>query len=273
MNTDVHPDREVVYKTTSHGDLKQYVFLPPGWRQTDRRPVIIFFFGGGWTGGKASQFFPQAAYLASRGMVAVSAEYRIKSLHPVTPFHCVEDGRSAIRFLRAHAAEFGVDGNRLIGAGGSAGGHVAAAAALCPGPDAPGDDRRISCRPQAFVLFNPVLDLSDDRVMQGLENKMAISPMEFLDATCPPMVAFFGTDDANWLPQGQRFIVKSRSLGNRADLWMAGGQAHAFFNRTPWREATIIKADEFLVSLGYLQGRPTLAPVAGGDLVADSMGH
>lgn len=272
MNTDVRPDRDAVYKVTPQGSLKQYVFLPPDWRQTDRRPAIIFFFGGGWTSGRASQFFPQAAYLASRGLVAVSAEYRIKSLHGVTPFACVEDGRSAIRYLRAHAAEYGVDPARLIGSGGSAGGHVVTAAAFCPGPDADGEDRRIPCVPQAFVLFNPVLDLSEERVMQGLPDKMAISPMAFLDAASPPMAVFFGTDDTHWLAQGQRFVARARGLGSRIDLWMAPGQPHAFFNRTPWREATTLKADEFLVSLGYLRGKPTLEPVPGGELMPDPPG-
>ena len=46
------------------------VHYPPGWKETDKRPGIVFFFGGGWTNGTIKQFEPQATHLASRGMVA-----------------------------------------------------------------------------------------------------------------------------------------------------------------------------------------------------------
>src|SRR5206468_2973327 len=61
---------EFVYKQTPQGELKLLVDYPPGWQATDKRPSIVFFFGGGWTNGSTSQFEKQAAYLASRGMVA-----------------------------------------------------------------------------------------------------------------------------------------------------------------------------------------------------------
>lgn len=255
------PDREVVYKKTPQRELKMYFFLPGGWKATDKRPGIVFFFGGGWTNGKASQFFPQCHYLASRGMVAASAEYRVKAIDGVTPDVCVEDARSAVRFVRKHATEYGIDGQKLLAGGGSAGGHLAAATALCPGPDSKDDDLGVSCKPAALVLFNPVLDLGDERTMAGFAGKMAISPMAYLTKGCPPMIAFFGTDDGTWLPQGIRFLEKSAGLGNRVELWMAAGQQHAFFNRDNWRAVTIIKADEFLVSLGYLTGQPTMKPI------------
>ena len=70
------------YKTIGTGaDLKLYVFNPLQHTVTDERPAIVFFFGGGWTGGTPSQFTMQAEHLASRGMVAVCAEYRTKKSH------------------------------------------------------------------------------------------------------------------------------------------------------------------------------------------------
>src|SRR5687767_13909900 len=87
------PDKPVVqkftYKKTKQTDLALHVHYPPGWRATDKRPVIVFFFGGGWTNGRVEQFEPQATYLASRGMVAIRADYRVKSRHEVTPDACV----------------------------------------------------------------------------------------------------------------------------------------------------------------------------------------
>ena len=101
-------DRVIEYKSVEGGALKLHVFLPPEWKVTDRRPAALFFFGGGWVSGTPSQFFPQAAHLASRGMVGISAQYRTKGSHKTSPKECVEDGKSAVRWLRGHAAEPGI---------------------------------------------------------------------------------------------------------------------------------------------------------------------
>ena len=123
----MQPTRSLVYKTINGARLQLHVFEPEGHKPSDRRPAIVFFFGGGWTGGglpairPPTQFYPQCKYLASRGMVAISAEYRVKGTHGVSPFECVTDGKSAVRWVRAHAAELGIDPNRLASGGGSAG--------------------------------------------------------------------------------------------------------------------------------------------------------
>ena len=64
------PTRTVVYKTVGDVSLALHLFEPEGHQATDKRPAIVFFFGGGWNGGTPSQFYPHCAYLASRGMVA-----------------------------------------------------------------------------------------------------------------------------------------------------------------------------------------------------------
>src|SRR4051794_25900450 len=81
---------EHVYKTTPQGDLKLHFYLPADWKASDKRPVVVFFFGGGWKNGSYNQFTPQAEYFASRGLVAASADYRIESVHHTTPDKCVE---------------------------------------------------------------------------------------------------------------------------------------------------------------------------------------
>ena len=232
------------------------VHYPPGWKETDKRPAIVFFFGGGWTGGKIEQFEPQANHLASRGMVAARADYRVKSRHGVTPKECVEDAKSAVRWMRANAAKLGVDPDRIVAAGGSAGGHIAACTAFTPGLDAEGEDAKISSKPNALVLFNPVLRFSGiPELMERIGNDealgKAISPTLHLTKDSPPTLIFFGTAD-RLAAMGDEFMKKSKELGHRAELFTAEGQPHGFFNRPPWQEKTTQRMDEFLVSIGYL---------------------
>src|SRR6266571_897291 len=68
-----------VFKTTPEGELKINLYFPEGWKPGDRRAGIVFFFGGGFVGGTPTQFTSKAEYMAGRGMVAASAEYRVKN--------------------------------------------------------------------------------------------------------------------------------------------------------------------------------------------------
>lgn len=253
--------RPFIYKKTKPADLAMYVHFPPDWKKADKRPAIVFFFGGGWTSGKVEQFEPQARYLASRGMVAARADYRVKSRHNVTPDACVEDAKSAIRWLRQNAAMLGVDPDRIVAAGGSAGGHIAACTS-CPGLDAPDEDLKVSSRPNAMVLFNPVVRFDGvPELMQriGKDEKLgkALSPTLHLSKDTPPAIFFYGKED-RLLKQGEEYVARSKEVGHRAELFLADGVGHGFFNRSPWQERTLHRVDEFLGSLGYVKGPPTI---------------
>ena len=95
-------------------ELQIHLNYPPGWKPGDKRAGIVFFFGGGWTGGSVEQFALQAEYFASRGLVAARADYRVKSRDQVTPDKCVEDARSAVRWMRKNAKLLGIDPKKLI---------------------------------------------------------------------------------------------------------------------------------------------------------------
>jgi acetyl esterase len=255
---------EFVYKKTPQGELKMYVHFPSGWTAQDKRPAIVFFFGGGWTSGRVTQFEPQATYLAQRGMVAARADYRVKSRHGTTPDKCVEDAKSAVRWLRANAAKLGIDPQRIVASGGSAGGHIAACTATVPGFEADGDDLSISSRPNLLILFNPVLNTVVIGEKYGMsEIGRQISPNQHLSKEVPPAVLFFGTED-RFTEGGKEFIQKAKDLGLQAQMYLAPGQPHGFFNRSPWQERTTFLMDEFLAAHGYLQGKPTLDLPPGG---------
>jgi acetyl esterase len=252
-----------VFKETPQAKLEIVVHYPPGWKAEDKRAAIVFFFGGGWTNGNIKQFETQANYLASRGMVTARADYRVKGKHGVTPDKCVQDCKSAVRWLRKNAAMHGIDPPRIAAGGGSAGGHTAVASFTTEGLEPEGEDSAISSKPNLLVLFNPALDTSKfvDKVGNA-EMARKISPVHNLTKEVPPAVIFFGTDD-KLLEGAQDYLVKARKLGLKAELYLAEGQKHGFFNKSPWNEATLAQADRFLAKYGYLKGEPTLQVKAG----------
>lgn len=265
LTTEAVKTSEIVYKTTPQGELKLHVFSPAGEIQSAvQRPCIVFFFGGGWRSGSYLQFVPQAEYLATRGIVAACADYRILSLHKTLPDKAVEDAKSAIRWVRGHATELGIDPNKIIASGGSAGGHLAACTALVTAYDAESDNKSISAKPNAMVLFNPAMNISTlfkERVTgdsaMTLEMAEAITPNSFLSQDTPPAILFFGTAD-KLKAGGDEYITKAKALGLRAEMYAAPGMPHGFFNKEPWLQVTTRQMDVFLTSLGYLSGEPTL---------------
>ena len=252
------PDAQWLYKTVNDTELKLHVFTPEGHRTSDKRPAVIFFFGGGWNGGSPGQHYSQCAHLASRGMVAMSAEYRVKSRNQTTPKECVEDGKSAIRWVRAHATELGIDPNRIAAGGASAGGHVAAAAGTVDSFDATSEDLSVSSRPDALVLFNTVFDngpggFGHSRVKAYWQE---ISPIHNISGSAPPTIVFLGTEDEYI---GAEVAVRYKELmdqsGVRCDLHLYPGQDHGFFNpdrKNGYFEKTLETMDDFLTSLDFL---------------------
>lgn len=269
------------YKKTAQGELKMEVFFPGDWKASDRRAGIVFFFGGGWVDGRPGQFYRQCEYLASRGIVAATADYRVKNRHQVTPDKCVEDAKSAVRWMKGHAGELGIDPERVMAGGGSAGGHLAAAVAFCPGLDGPDDDLTISVRPAALVLFNPVLNtliapaidrMPGETAEEKTQAAEAVSPNRYVGAGAPPMIMFFGSAD-RLSATGDEYLILAEKFHNRAELYVAADQPHGFFNRPQWKEAALVKVDEFLQSLGYLKGPATTTAPAEAPLTKAIVGQ
>ena len=258
--------QEFVYRSTPQADLRMFVAAGAG-EPAAPRPSVLFFHGGGWRGGTPEQFYPQMEYLASRGLVAAGAEYRLTGRHGVTPLACVEDAFAAARWLSDQAERFALDPGRFVAAGGSAGGHLAACCALLEPPAG-----FPPVRPSALVLFNPVLDLREPARREGFgfsaEEANRLSPNAHLDAPPPPAVLFYGTED-EYLADGRAYAERARALGSRANLWLADGQTHAFFNPPPWRQITLAAAERFLIDLGYLDHASTLRPPAQPTLQAE----
>ncbi|MFP6854496.1 MAG: alpha/beta hydrolase, partial [Opitutales bacterium] len=254
----------MTYKEANDSKLLLHVFHPRGHNsKKDKRPAIVFFFGGGWNGGTPNQFRPHCIYLAERGMVAIAADYRVKSRQGTSPFECVKDGKSAVRWIRANAKKLGIDPSRVAAGGGSAGGHVAAATGNLPGLEEDGEDLSISSKPDALVLFNPVYDngpkgYGHSRVADRYKE---ISPMHNLRKGSPPTIVFLGDQD-KLIPvsTAEKYKTAMEKIGSRSDLHVYAGQSHGFFNqgrKGGYYEKTVLEMDKFLVSLGWLASKPS----------------
>lgn len=254
-----------IYKTIRLTKLKLYIFQPTGCKEGDLLPAVVFFHGGGWAAGHASQFVPQCKYLAERGMVAISAEYRVRKRQGVMPFECVTDAKSAIRWVRKNAFQLGIDKNHIAAGGGSAGGHMAACAALIKDFDDIKEDLNISSVPNALVLFNPPLDVPEishilpRKVIRALHNReKEISPIDNVSSGAPPTIIFHGTADDN-VPfhQATRFCEEMKKYANHCEVVPFEGLGHGFFNynngKNPAFFATMESTVKFLTSIGYLK--------------------
>lgn len=258
------PDKKVVYKKIGNIELSLHFFFPKKHTQKQLTPAILFFHGGGWKGGSVNHFYNQSAYLASRGIIGICAQYRVENQHGTTPKEVVKDVKSAMRWVKMNASKYGIDPDKILAGGGSAGGHAAAATATLEGFNEDGEDTSIDCIPKALVLFNPVANNGPDGY--GYDRVKAywqdISPYHNINEHIPPTLIMLGTKDNLFtIAQAKQYKEKIESFGKRCDLKLYEDQDHAFFNLNINKEMhfqTMYDADVFLTSLGYLKGKPTV---------------
>lgn len=262
--------RQEQYKQIGDVKLSLWIYTPPSHQPSDKRPAIVFFFGGGWTNGSPTQFEQHCKHLASRGMVAITADYRVASRHQTKVIDCMRDSKSAIRWVRGNAARLGIDPNRIAAGGGSAGGHLAAVTGIMEGVDEPGENLQVSSRSNAMVLFNPALVLAN-APEAGLERgdvakfeerfgapPESVSPYHHVKKGAPPAIIFHGKADTT-VPYktAEAFAAKMKAAGNRCELDGYAEQAHGFFNygrgTGEYYTKTVARMDTFLTSLGYLK--------------------
>ncbi|NQT40701.1 MAG: alpha/beta hydrolase [Planctomycetes bacterium] len=268
--------RVEVYKTVGDVKLRMFIYTPEDHKPDDSRAAIVFFFGGGWRGGSPGQFQHQCQYLASRGMVAMTADYRVSSRHGTAADRCVADAKSAVRWIRVHADRLGIDPKRVAAGGGSAGGHLAASTGTIGGFEEKGEDTSISSVPNAMVLFNPACVLApvdgeallDSARVASLRKRMGtdpinLSPYHHVTKGAPPTILFHGTIDTTVPFSTARLFTEAMTkAGNRCKLVPFERQGHGFFNYGRGDGSAYTKTvramDEFLGELGFLEGEATI---------------
>ena len=275
MPPNVIAELDVPYAATGNPRQRLDIYLPSEFKTGKPRPVVVFVHGGGWQNGSPKQFEQHCLYLASRGIVALTADYRVASRHSVKAVDCVRDAKSAIRWTRTHSSELGIDANRIAAGGGSAGGHLAACTAALVDFDESSEGSAVSSKPNALVLFNPAVALDTfeggptlaEKQVESLRERMGVesrllSPAHHVQSAMPPTIIFFGTNDDLLL--GAKFMEQQmRKAGCRIELVTYEGEKHGFFNfgrgdNSKFRD-TLARTDQFFISLGWLAGKPGAA--------------
>ncbi len=219
-------------------------------------PAIVFVHGGGWRSGdkRAANFLGPAQEFAAKGYVCITVNYRLIQEAPMPA--CIEDVKCAVRWLRAHAKEYGVDPDRIGAYGNSAGAHLVAMLGLCPpsaGLEGDGPWREYSSMVQAVVASatpasflipmnnrqNRQPDDSDAVKAAGggllnlsEETRKKLSPITYASADAPPfLLVHEESDRLVAVRQADEFVKALREAGAKDVTYMryTDGSGHGVF--------------------------------------------
>ncbi|ANH83085.1 hypothetical protein A8C56_20750 [Niabella ginsenosidivorans] len=252
-------DHQVLeYKQIGNYGLDIHLFKNDKEGNKEKKPVIVFFHGGSWSEGQPSWHFQACRNYAAKGWIACSVEYRIYGSQSTLPFAAVMDARSAIRWLREHANEFGIDTSRIVATGNSAGGHLVLATALATDWNEKSDHLQFSPVPNVLLVNSGVYDLTDEKtawIRKELKDKnlvKGISPNNLVRKHQPPMLLIHSKADKN-VPyeSAEKFLSLMQSAGNPVILKSLDEGGHFIFDNPQYTPTVFAWRKEFLNALGY----------------------
>jgi acetyl esterase/lipase len=238
--------KERIYRTVGEHRATLDVYFPPAsagpvatrWRRT----AVLAIHGGSWRGGSKRLFRsdPETSTivrLARAGLVVIAVDYRLA--RPGSPSWpaALEDVREAVRWTRRNARDLGIDPDRIVALGQSAGAHLAALLGTLPDP---GATDGVSARVAAVINFYGPSDLEalfharhlahdPMQIFLGDKPARAASPIAHVTPNTVPMLLFHGTDDL-WVPidQSERLAAALKRSGVRNRLVRVEGARHGF---------------------------------------------
>jgi acetyl esterase len=277
------PPASHIYQTFGERNLQLAMHYPPAWKPDDRRTAVLFFSGAHKVQpdkngklpplaaeraerglpvvnrGPGENHVPFCDAFARRGFICMRVEYRTRGKDGVLPGEDIADAMTAMRWVRSHAGLLGIDPDRVVAAGGSSGGYLAASLFAFEDrfPVAAGE-APVSARPNAIILYSPLVDwlevgsMSESFlvVLNGDKELGAkISPARHWRKDCPPTLVMVGTEEPPFLTV-KAFAEKWQAAGAAMELFVADGGKHGFFAQPAWVEKTRARTDEFLSAHG-----------------------
>jgi acetyl esterase/lipase len=247
--TDAAVQRDIVYKRVGGRALRLDLYRPPN--VSGLLPVIIWLHGGGWNRGRKERC--PAVRIVDDGYVVASIDYRLTTIAPFPAQ--IEDCKAAVRWLRANAAQYNLEPDRIGVWGFSAGGHLAALLGTSGGVpelEGDGDNLNVSSRVQAVLAVSAPVDflrlyhdasatptettpkvLTAIRMLMGgpieEHRDLAIeaSPIHYVSKDDPPFLIIHGEDDAT-VPVVQCHLLADalKAAGVETTLEVAPGRGH-----------------------------------------------
>ncbi len=221
---------DLTYATVEGEALTLDIYQP---NTTGPAPTVIYIHGGGFTEGDKAEGQHWASYLVPWGYAVVSINYRLAPQHPFPA--AIADVQCALSWVRAHAAEYVLDGEHMALIGSSAGGHLALLAALSAAPGSPPPAWQPSCgnganlQVQAVVSHSGPTDLQ--QILSTPEGNAAVqafigspcadkarcaqaSPVTYVSADAPPVLLFHGVgDDIVPVDNARHLEAKLKAVG------------------------------------------------------------
>lgn len=248
--------RDNVYKTLGNRQLKLDVFTPK--EAESPTPGIVMIHGGGWKSGDKELQIPMAVALSERGFVTAVVEYRLSSeaQYPAA----IHDVKEAIRWLKVHAAEFGLDTAQMAISGSSAGGQIAALVGLTYTPEYEGESKfNVSSEVHAIVDMDGVLAFHHPESAEGqvasewlggrYEQKPAVwdaaSPLYLANPDLKPML-FINSQYPRFHAGRDELVVKLKEKGIYSEVHTFPDTPHPFWLYEPWFETTVNTIAKFL---------------------------
>jgi len=232
------------------------------------RPGIVLIHGGGWSGGSRKSMLGYCRELAGRGLVAINIDYRLtSSLGGAWPAQ-LQDAQLAVRWLRAHAGELGIDPRRICASGNSAGGHLAVYLAVLQ-RTVPGDRATqlsavastVACAVDNFgpvdltaasPFRNAVVHLAGNND-QGAVARNA-SPLFLVDAATAPIMIVQGDDDIEMPPAQSAALRDALRRAHVPQLFLAFPGGHEFKSLAPAERQEILQLEA-----AFIESAPPLS--------------
>ena len=262
---------KMIYKKINERELSVDVFYEKDMAEPTGKPAIAFIHGGGWVFGSPEEFYNACERYAQKGFVTFSFQYRLSinddGSYPnpeICLIESVKDARSAVRWMKANAESLGIDPDRIVVSGQSAGGQLALSTVLMNDINENSDDPELSPVPSALLLFSSCVNTMEawiDMIMgERRELIWAVSPYHNLKPGLPPTLAFHGEADCMVLYYTMQFFhERMMELGNPFELVTLEGRDHYLGGDRNGKyagyvdEAILERADEFLRELGYMK--------------------
>lgn len=243
-----------VYKTVDGITLNAHIFYPENHDKSKVKPAHLFFHGGGWAIGLPEWSYGACKNAIKGGRVAITFDYRLRNIHGTDVKASVSDALTAIAWVRENAKELGINLNKILVDGFSAGAHLALVSGMIENPEDFGVKSKYSSRPDAIILGSCPYDIAGRDVYNINYDTRTISPLYLIKENLPPILAFHGEDDDMVeFSEFEKFKDAIQKTNNSFISRSYAGAGHFYFRGSSQKDSDERRklTEEFLLKNGY----------------------